>query len=268
MEKYGFVYIWYNIKNKKYYIGCHWGNENDGYICSSVRMNRSYKKYPENFKRKIISRVYTNRKDLFEEENKWLSKIKPEELGKKYYNLVNFSAHWTTDELKYFETKNKISIRTKAAMWRPEVREKYLEGIKNRPARTQEAIEKQRQSILNQSVESKQKRRNSLIKTYAKKFPIENRHKALDKNSQELKEVHRNNTKEMWSKRPEEEKKIIGEKISNSLKGQKMRLGQVNSPEHRAKISAAQKGRIFSEEHKQKLSIAAKNRKRKVHDII
>ena len=33
--KYGFVYIWYDRKHHRYYIGCHWGTIDDGYICSS-----------------------------------------------------------------------------------------------------------------------------------------------------------------------------------------------------------------------------------------
>ena len=40
MEKYGFVYIWYDRKHKRYYIGCRWGTENDGYICSSSWMKK------------------------------------------------------------------------------------------------------------------------------------------------------------------------------------------------------------------------------------
>ena len=36
------------------------------------------------FKRKILSKIYTNKKFLFEEEYKWLSLIKEEEFGKKY----------------------------------------------------------------------------------------------------------------------------------------------------------------------------------------
>ena len=36
MEKYGFVYIWFDRKHKRYYIGCHWGHEDDGYVCSSI----------------------------------------------------------------------------------------------------------------------------------------------------------------------------------------------------------------------------------------
>lgn len=35
MSKYGFVYIWFDRKHHRFYIGCHWGHEEDGYICSS-----------------------------------------------------------------------------------------------------------------------------------------------------------------------------------------------------------------------------------------
>ena len=54
MEKYGFVYIWYDRKHRRYYIGSHWGTENDNYICSSHWMIKSYKRRPEDFRRKII----------------------------------------------------------------------------------------------------------------------------------------------------------------------------------------------------------------------
>lgn len=32
MNKYGFIYLWYDRKHKRYYIGAHWGLKNDGYI--------------------------------------------------------------------------------------------------------------------------------------------------------------------------------------------------------------------------------------------
>lgn len=99
MEKYGFVYIWYDRKHKRFYIGCRWGNENDGYICSSPWMKRGYKIRPEDFRRRILGRIYTNKKDLLEEEYRWLSKTKHEELGKRYYNLHNHHfGHWSSSE--------------------------------------------------------------------------------------------------------------------------------------------------------------------------
>ena len=94
-EKYGFVYIWYDRKHKRYYVGCHWGNENDGYICSSKWMNDSYKRRPKDFRRIILKTNITNKKELLEEEYKWLNLIKDGELGKRYYNLHNHHfGHW------------------------------------------------------------------------------------------------------------------------------------------------------------------------------
>lgn len=98
-KKYGFVYIWRDKKHARYYIGCHWGTEDDGYICSSTWMKLGYKKRPQDFKRKILSRVYTNKGDLLEEEYRYLSMIKDCELKVKYYNLHNHHFnHWSSCE--------------------------------------------------------------------------------------------------------------------------------------------------------------------------
>lgn len=86
MEKEGFIYIWYDRKHKKYYLGCHYGTINDGYICSSNNMRNNYKNRPKDFKRRILKRKI-KKEELLSEEHKWLSLIKDHELGKKYYNL-------------------------------------------------------------------------------------------------------------------------------------------------------------------------------------
>lgn len=65
MEKYGFVYIWYDRKHKRYYIGAHWGHENDGYVCSSSWMKKAYKNRPEDFKRKILKKHILSRHNMF-----------------------------------------------------------------------------------------------------------------------------------------------------------------------------------------------------------
>jgi len=143
MEKYGFVYIWFDKKHKRFYIGCRWGYEDDSYICSSSWMKNSYKKRPHDFKRKILSRIYTNKKDLLEEEYEWLQLIKNEELGKKYYNLHNHHfGHWSTDENK----KLTISEKLKNA-WTDDMKEKQRKdklGEKN-PMKNPEVVEKVRQ---------------------------------------------------------------------------------------------------------------------------
>jgi len=85
MEKSGFIYLWFDKKNKMYYLGCHWGTENDGYICSSNRMRDAYRRRPQDFKRKIIQKNIL-KESLLSIEHKWLSLIKDDELGTKYYN--------------------------------------------------------------------------------------------------------------------------------------------------------------------------------------
>ena len=40
------------------------------------------------FKRRVISRIYTNRFDLVIEEQRWLDMIKREEVGTRYYNRI------------------------------------------------------------------------------------------------------------------------------------------------------------------------------------
>ena len=110
MEKYGFVYIWRDRKHKRYYIGCHWGYIDDGYICSSVWMRNSYKRRPQDFKRRILEIVKEN-DNIYDIEHKWLSFIKIEELGKRYYNLQNrrFN-HWSNTD-NYNEIYKKLEIK-------------------------------------------------------------------------------------------------------------------------------------------------------------
>lgn len=94
--KEGFIYIWYDRKYKKYYLGRHFGKENDGYICSSDCMRAAHHRRPQDFKRRIIQKNIL-REDLPEEEFKWLSLIKDEELGVKYYNKRNDRFHGHTE---------------------------------------------------------------------------------------------------------------------------------------------------------------------------
>lgn len=107
---YGFVYIWRDKKHNRYYIGSHWGHEDDGYICSSPWMRQAYKHRPEDFRRKILSRVSTNRTDLLKEEQRWFDMIKSEEIKIRYYNL-KLKAHgvWHSSPEKKQSVGQKIS---------------------------------------------------------------------------------------------------------------------------------------------------------------
>jgi hypothetical protein len=110
MEKYGFVYIWYDRKHKRYYIGCHWGTLDDGYISSSTWMKQGFRLRPNDFKRRIL-KTNVSRETLLEEEYKWLSQIKKEELGKRYYNVHNHHfKHWSDDNEKSKTVKEKLGV--------------------------------------------------------------------------------------------------------------------------------------------------------------
>lgn len=125
MEKYGFIYIWFDRKRKMFYLGSHWGHIDDGYICSSNRMRDAYRRRPQDFKRKIL-KSGIGRTVLLDEEHRWLSFIKDEELGQKYYNLRKHKwGHWTTDTNTRISVNEKISKKMKG-------RKQSEEAIRNR----------------------------------------------------------------------------------------------------------------------------------------
>lgn len=206
-EDYGFVYIWYDKKHKRYYIGCHWGNTEDGYICGSKWMKKSHKRRPTDFTRRILKIVY-DRKTLLDEEYSWLSKIKDNELGKKYYNLTkHHNGHWSTD-LKRKETiGQKISKANKGR----------APGIP-------------KGSILSEETKKKISSSTSkaMIEYYRKNPRTEKTRKKISENSKKAQAEHRIG---MHGKKHTEET-IQKMKINNAM----------NNPEHRLKISQAKKG--------------------------
>jgi hypothetical protein len=86
MEKYGFVYIWYDVKKTMYYVGCHWGTTTDGYICSSKWMRDAYRRRPQDFRRRIM-KSNLSRENMYLEEQRYFNMIKPNEIKQRYYNL-------------------------------------------------------------------------------------------------------------------------------------------------------------------------------------
>lgn len=213
MEKYGFVYLWRDRKHKRYYIGSHWGTEDDGYVCSSRWMRKTYSRRPQDFKRKILARVHTNRKDLLEAEYNFLQRIKPHEFKTRYYNISSGkNGHWRAEDYEQ-DVKKRISEQTKKAMARPEVREKMLQSYATRD--------------WSQSDETRAKRSESMKKTMVKKFPVEGRRVALE--GQALTEHLRAKSKEMWTNRSEEEKAEINRKISKARDSK--------TPEEKAEIA-------------------------------
>lgn len=107
MEKEGFIYIWYDRKRTMFYIGCHWGTIDDGYICSSNRMRDAYRRRPHDFKRRIIQKGI-ERGNLLSEEYKWLSLIPDDQLGKRYYNhSKHHFGHWSSNPQQVLSMREK-----------------------------------------------------------------------------------------------------------------------------------------------------------------
>ena len=200
---FGFVYIWRDRKHKRYYIGAHWGTENDGYICSSSWMMNAYNRRKEDFKRRILKRIYTDKKDMFLEEQKYLNMVKDEELGKKYYNLNKTWQHWSSDEDRTLSVKEKIRKKIIYLYQNDtDYKKKYFAGIKKRKTA---------------SKESYIARGKKIKETLAIKFPLENKKTYMKVNSEEYRKVLSEKSKELW-KRPGY-KERVGGKISESLKG-------------------------------------------------
>lgn len=110
MEKYGFVYIWFDSRRKMYYVGCHWGVETDGYVCSSNRMRDAFRRRPQDFKRRILKSNMPSIQEMFEEEQRYFNMIKSEEIGKRYYNLyVSPREHWSKSDSSRKSVGQKIS---------------------------------------------------------------------------------------------------------------------------------------------------------------
>jgi hypothetical protein len=111
----GFIYIWFDKKYKRYYVGAHWGTIEDGYICSSPWMLRSYKNRPHDFKRRIILRNISSRLEMFELEKTYLnmikeSEIKPNTDKPRYYNLrIGSNEVWHKYDEHIKEVGQKIS---------------------------------------------------------------------------------------------------------------------------------------------------------------
>ena len=111
-DYFGFVYIWFDTKRKKYLIGSHHGPANDCYITSTggKLFANAYKKRPHTFKRKVIE--YNTVEDNFRYtqkiEQKWLNMRPDIALNEKYYN----QKQWATGGI------DKFVKRTKPESWK------------------------------------------------------------------------------------------------------------------------------------------------------
>jgi hypothetical protein len=116
--RFGFVYLWYDTKNKKFYLGSHLGLPTDGYTGSNRRFQSAIKSRPDSFKRRILeSHEKITSKELLKREELWLKFIKPEELTIRYYNEKTLASggdivgSLTEEKKKQHSKKSQIASR-------------------------------------------------------------------------------------------------------------------------------------------------------------
>lgn len=93
MKHYGYVYIWYDTKNKKYLIGSHHGQIKDGYKTSTggIHVKNIFKFRPLTMKFRVLeyNTTINDRKHTLLLEQKWLNMRPNIAINKKYYNKTN-----------------------------------------------------------------------------------------------------------------------------------------------------------------------------------
>lgn len=141
----GFVYLWENVYNKKYYIGSHKGYIDDGYIGSGKYFKRAYRKNPNSFIRKIL---YVGC-DFLNYEQELLEFVDAKN-NDKFYNLVNkVGAGWHpchTEEARAKRVKSitgiapKCAFRDKDGSKNPMYGKNHSEVTKNKISKSKKGI--------------------------------------------------------------------------------------------------------------------------------
>lgn len=92
VDYFGFVYIWFDTKRKKYIIGSHYGSVDSSYTTGTGGkvVQRIFKKRPESMKRRILEYVAVDSLQAVREaEERWLCKRPEIGKNKRYYNVKN-----------------------------------------------------------------------------------------------------------------------------------------------------------------------------------
>lgn len=118
LDYFGYVYLWFDRKNKMYYIGSHYGSVEDSYICSNKWMKAAYKKRPQDFKMRVLKYLEIDDLKLLQQyEQHYLNMILDSELStsanviagcNRYYNMKKYAAGGNGDA-----NKGKVRVR----MW-------------------------------------------------------------------------------------------------------------------------------------------------------
>lgn len=225
MSKYGFVYIWRDRKHNRYYIGCHWGREDDGYVCSSPWMLQAYRIRPQDFKRRILKSGFTDKSAMYDEETRWLSMIKPEEIKPtspkpRYYNLyVTKHKPWHVypEGIKTVGQKISAAKKGRPSKKPPDIGQKISAAKQARSAERRKVLESEP---------------SAHVQAWRDHLRAERRSSGNAARSRSLRAAHARG-----------DFNGVGEKISSALTGRVgWRKGIPLTEEHRAKISASRSG--------------------------
>ena len=110
MNYFGYVYIWYDTKYKKFIIGSHHGSLEDGYKTSTggIHVRNIFKHRPETMKFRVLEYnvIENNRLYTLQLEQKWLDKRPNIKKNPKYYNKTNMAGGGFDKEIQIERIKN------------------------------------------------------------------------------------------------------------------------------------------------------------------
>lgn len=96
----GFVYIWFDKKYSRYYIGSHKGSIDDGYVGSNTYLKNAYLSRPQDFKRRILYfSVSDDIMSLQSKEQYYLDMIKDTELYSSINNKNNTTRYYNIKKI-------------------------------------------------------------------------------------------------------------------------------------------------------------------------
>lgn len=93
-DYFGFVYLWYDTKHKKFIIGSHFGSLYDGYTTSTggVHVKRIFKVRPETMKRRVLAFCHDNDKNKLKSLEQSYLDLRPNiNSNQKYYNMSQYA---------------------------------------------------------------------------------------------------------------------------------------------------------------------------------
>jgi hypothetical protein len=243
MNKESFVYLWYDSRNKMFYLGKHKGTPDDGYTHSSNRWQQfNSDSVPEGVKRRVLT--YGSDKDMYELETKLLLNRK-EKCWDRYYNANICGKFYRPPESRTphtEETKRKISEALLGKKASEASKKKMSEAHKGKKL-TEETKRNMSEARLGKkhTEETKRKISKSLSgeknHNYGKKLTEETKRK--------IGESHKGKIVTEETKRKMSEA-ALGKKLTEETKKKlsEARLGAKHTEETKRKISEALKGRV------------------------